>query len=59
MTLNRKPAPIEVLNDLDHDLITFFRVLRDDPEPLLEAIQLTPWSRAEHRIACTLEDGHR
>ena len=54
--LNRKPAPLEVFNDVDRDLIAFFRVLRDNPEPLLQAIRLTPWSREEHRIACTLED---
>ena len=50
--LNRSPSPLEVFNDIDKDLITFFRVLRDDPGPLLEALRLTPWSREEHRIAC-------
>ena len=55
--LNRKPVPVEVLNDVDHDLVVFFRVLRDDPEPLLKGLSLTPVSREEHRIACTRENG--
>ena len=54
--LNRKPVPVEVLNDVNHDLVTFFRVLRTDPEPLLKDISLTPYSREEHRIACQQDD---
>ena len=54
--LNRQPVPLEVLNDVDRDLVNFFRVLREDPEPLLQAIRLTPYAREEHRVACTREE---
>lgn len=51
--LNRAPAPIEVYNDMNKDLVNFFRVLRSDQgEKLLEQIALTPYSREEFRIAC-------
>ncbi|WP_425146772.1 DNA adenine methylase [Deinococcus sp.] len=49
--LNRSPAPVETYNDLDSELVTFFRVLRDEREALIEAIGLTPFSREELRIA--------
>lgn len=42
-------APTEVLNDLNGDLFTFFRVLRDQPEELIERLQFTPHSRQEYR----------
>lgn len=47
----KHPSNIEVLNDLNEDVVHFFRVLRDDPEPLLRAIELTPFSRAEYELA--------
>lgn len=49
--LNRKPSPVETYNDIDGDVVNFFRVLRDQKEILLEAIGLTPFSREELRIA--------
>lgn len=45
--LNREPAPVETYNDLDGEVVNFFRVLRDQKEALLEAIGLTPFSREE------------
>lgn len=43
-----KPASkIETVNDLDGDLMTFWRVLRDQPADLMRACALTPHSRAE------------
>ena len=51
-----KPAsPTEVINDHDHDLVCFFRVLRDRGPELARALTLTPYARAELRAA-TLED---
>lgn len=50
--LNREPSPVEVYNDLDGDVVTFFRVLRERPEELINAIQLTPYSRAEFASSC-------
>lgn len=43
-----KPASkIETVNDLDGQLMTFWRVLRDQPGALIRACALTPHSRAE------------
>jgi DNA adenine methylase len=44
-----KPASrIETVNDLDHDLMTFWRVMRDRPHDLAHVCALTPHSRAEY-----------
>lgn len=37
----------EVYNDLDDEVINFFRVLRDDAARLIEVLQLTPYARGE------------
>lgn len=42
---------METVNDLDSDLMTFWRVLRDRPTDLARVCALTPHSRAEHRAA--------
>lgn len=49
--LNREPAPVETYNDIDGEVVNFFRVLRDAQEDLIRAIGLTPFSREELRIA--------
>jgi site-specific DNA-adenine methylase len=45
--LQKPPAKFEVLNDLNQDVVRFFRVLRERPDELLRALDLTPYSRAE------------
>jgi DNA adenine methylase len=45
----------ETVNDLDGDLMTFWRVLREQPEALAEQCALTPHSRAEHQAAYDLD----
>lgn len=45
--LNREPAPVETYNDIDGEVVNFFRVLRDQRERLIEAIGLTPFAREE------------
>lgn len=45
------PSRFEVINDLNNNLVTFFDVLRSRPVELLRAIDLTPYSREEHRRA--------
>jgi DNA adenine methylase len=50
--LNREPALIETYNDLDGEVVNFFRVLREKKDQLIEAIGLTPFSREEFSIAC-------
>ena len=48
---------METYNDLDGEVVSFFRVLREQKDALTEAIGLTPFSREEFGIACTLEPG--
>lgn len=48
---NREPSPIETYNDIDNYVVTFFRVLRDNPEELVRQVYLTVYSREERRIA--------
>lgn len=45
--LNREPAPVETYNDIDGEVVNFFRVLRDTPDRLIRSIGLTPFSREE------------
>lgn len=45
--LAKHPSRMETVNDLDGELVTFWRVLRDQPDQLLRACMLTPHSRAE------------
>lgn len=48
--LNRQPSPVETYNDIDGDVVNFFRILRDRPDDLERVIALTPFSREEfHR----------
>jgi DNA adenine methylase len=51
--LNREPAPVETYNDIDGEVVNFFRVLRDQKERLIEAIGLTPFAREEYYRSLT------
>lgn len=53
--LAKARSRMETVNDLDGDLMTFWRVLRDQPEDLGRACALTPHSRAEHAAAYDLD----
>lgn len=53
--LNREPSPIETYNDIDGEVVNFFRVLRDEPDRLMRTIALTPFSREEFAIACEVD----
>ena len=55
VVLNRPPSPVETYNDIDGEVVNFFRVLRTDKDRLVEAIGLTPFSREEFSLACTLD----
>lgn len=55
--LAKPPSRHEIVNDLDSDLMTFWRVLRDTPNELARACFLTPHSRAERRAAIHIPDG--
>src|ERR1039457_3764563 len=45
--LNREPSPVETFNDLDGEVVNFFRVLREHGDELTRQIGLTPFSREE------------
>lgn len=49
--LAKTPTRLETVNDLDGDLMLFWRVLRDRPEDLARACALTPHSRTERDLA--------
>lgn len=49
--LNRQPSPVETYNDIDGEVVNFFRVLRNSRESLVEAIGLTPFSREEFYLS--------
>jgi DNA adenine methylase len=54
--LAKAPADHETVNDLDGDLVTFWRVLRDRPSELERACAFTPHARAEHAAAYDLPE---
>jgi DNA adenine methylase len=45
----KSPSPIEVLNDIDEELINFFRVVKHLPEELITSFELELVSRGEFR----------
>jgi DNA adenine methylase len=48
--LNREPSAVETYNDVDGEVVNFFRVLRDQGPEIERAIALTPFAREEfHR----------
>jgi len=53
--LAKTPSQVETVNDLDQDLVTFWRVLRDTPEDLIRVASATPHSRAEYLAAYDLD----
>lgn len=54
--LNREPSPVETYNDMDGEVVNFFRVLRDRTDDLVKAIALTPFSREEFYKAVSTDD---
>lgn len=45
---NKEKSIVETLNDIDGNIVNFFKVLREKPEELAWLISLTPWSREEY-----------
>ena len=56
--LNREPSLVETYNDIDGEVVNFFRMLRDQGPELQRAIALTPFAREEfhHAITATVKD---
>lgn len=53
--INRNPSPVETYNDIDGEVVNFFQVLRNNPDDLVRAIGLTPFSREEFSHAISKE----
>lgn len=49
--LQKPRSEIETYNDLNGELVNFFRVLRDRTDELLHAIEWTPWAREEYHLS--------
>ena len=47
-------SKMEVINDLDRGVAATFRIARDHPAALASVLQLTPYSREEHRLALSI-----
>lgn len=47
LTLRKSPAPIEVINDIDNEIVNLFKQLRNNHEILIEKINLTPYAEKE------------
>jgi len=49
------PTPLEIINDIDRTLISFFRMLREPEhfQQFYDLVKLTPYSRAEYYDALT------
>lgn len=47
VTLNKRPSNIDTANDINGDIVNFFRVLREQPEELISLLELTPVAREE------------
>ena len=50
-TLLKPRSKIEVYNDLDGDVVNFFRVIRECPDDLIRAIYWTPFAHAEQQLS--------
>ena len=50
LTLAKSPAPIEVINDADGEIVNLFKQLRDNSDELCRAVALTPYSRQEFKL---------
>lgn len=49
--LRKRPSKVEVYNEINSHLVTFFRVVREQPEALVEALRATPYARVEFERA--------
>lgn len=49
---SKPPSAIETVNDIDGEIVNFFRVLRERPGDLADAIALTPYARDVYNDAC-------
>jgi DNA adenine methylase len=51
----KPPSDVEVLNDIDQELVTFFRVVKEKPEKLIASFEWELVSRAEFKRLAELD----
>src|SRR5205814_1112278 len=51
----KSPSPVEVINDIDQELINFFRVVKNQPEELITAFEWELVARAEFERLSALD----
>jgi DNA adenine methylase len=51
VTLAKAPAPIEIINDLDDQIVNLFDQLRENADAVSRAVAMTPYARAEYQRA--------
>ncbi len=49
--LQKSRSWLEVYNDLDQQVVNFFRVLREQPDDLVRQIELTPYAKVEWELS--------
>ena len=45
---SKQPARIETINDMDGNVVNYFKVIRERPEELVQALRMTPYERDEY-----------
>lgn len=48
-------SDVEVINDIDNELVTFFRVVKDKPEELIKSFDFTLVARAEYERLAAID----
>lgn len=56
---NKEPSRIETINDMDDDVVNLFRIVRDDPIPLIRAVEATPYARSEYEFAYNINEASK
>lgn len=56
VTLNKPLSNIDTANDINGEVVNFFKVLREKPEELLSMIYLTPVSRQEYNESWNIDN---
>lgn len=54
--LAKPRAPHEIINDRDGNVVAFYRAMREQPEALRRALELTPYSREEYALCAEPTD---
>lgn len=49
--LQKSRSPIEVYNDLDGEVVNFFKMLRERPDDLIRLLHWTPFAHAEQKLS--------